>query len=107
MIKIKLLRKDLAKQRIKRLIDLAIKNYKVDKKFSMNCIRIAYNIKNKFNLDFPSYFKNLYCKNCFNLLIPPNGARIRIKTKKKNLKIITTCLNCNKLIIKEVSKFKK
>jgi hypothetical protein len=37
--------KDLARQRIKMLFDLAIKNYKYDREFSSNCIRIAYKIK--------------------------------------------------------------
>jgi len=32
------------------VFDLAIKNYKYDREFSSNCIRIAYKIKKKFNI---------------------------------------------------------
>jgi RNase P subunit RPR2 len=95
---------DMAKQRIKILLNYAIKYYKINKQFSKNCVYHAFKIKTRFNLKFPKNFRNLYCKRCFNLLLPPEGARIRIEGKGKKIKIITTCLDCGKIIRKEVER---
>lgn len=102
----KILEKDLARQRIKILLKLAIEKYDEEKYFAKNCVRIAFNIKKKFNLRFPKWFKNMYCRKCFNILKPGKSARIRIEGKKNNLKIITTCLDCGKVIRKELGKVK-
>lgn len=98
----KFIEKDLAKQRIKILLRKALENYKEDKEFSKNCVRIALRIKKKYNLKFPTWFRSLYCKNCYNLLIQGVGVRTRIKRKGKNLKIIITCLDCMRVIRKEI-----
>ena len=83
---------------------MAIIEYKSDKEFSKNCIKIATAIKRKYNLKFPSLFKNLYCKKCYNILLPDLGAKIRIIGKGRNLKIITTCLDCKRVIRKEITR---
>jgi RNase P subunit RPR2 len=38
------------------------------------------------------------------LLLPPDGARIRIEGKGKKIKIITTCLECGRVIRKEIER---
>jgi RNase P subunit RPR2 len=85
---------------------MAIAEYKSDKEFSKNCVKIANAIKRKYNLRFPSWFKSLYCKKCYNLLLPGLGAKIRIVGKGRNLKIITTCLDCKRVIRKEITRDK-
>jgi|BEDMetMinimDraft_1075159.scaffolds.fasta_scaffold02898_2 ribonuclease P protein subunit RPR2 len=98
--------KDLARQRIKMLFDLAIKNYKYDREFSSNCIRIAYKIKKKFNIRLPKNLRSLYCKKCYNLLIPPDGVKIRIHGKGKKIKIVKICNVCNRIIREELERFR-
>jgi len=97
----KLIEKDIARQRIKILINKAIENYKKDPIFSVNCIKIAFAIKKKYNLKFPYWFRSMYCKKCYHLVFQ---GKVRIRGKGKNIKIITTCPNCGKIIRKELSK---
>jgi len=86
------------------LIKRSLESFDKDPEFSRNCLKIALALKRKYNLNFPSWFKNMYCKNCLSLLIPSRGAKIRIVGKGKNIKLITTCLKCGRKIRKELVK---
>jgi|ECHnycMinimDraft_1075156.scaffolds.fasta_scaffold00364_7 ribonuclease P protein subunit RPR2 len=100
----KIKQKDLAYQRLKILIGLALKKYKEDYQFAINCIRIAIRIKRKFNLRLPENLRKLYCKSCFNLLIPPHGVKIRVHGKGAKIKIVKICTNCGRVIREEKEK---
>jgi len=53
-----------------------------------------YSTRNK--VPIPLEIKRSFCKNCNTLLVPGNNCRIRIKSGKNPLRIIT-CNNCGKV----------
>ncbi|MBO3801009.1 MAG: hypothetical protein QXS21_01105 [Thermoproteota archaeon] len=85
----------IAKKRIKNLINFVINNSEINYEDRKKVLELCLKIWKKYNLRNFSVFKRyFYCKNCKELIIPGETARIRIRGNKKKY-ITIRCLNCN------------
>lgn len=87
-----------------KLFDLALKKYKEDNQFAINCMNIAMRLKRKYNIKLPKILKNVYCKNCYSPLVPPHNVKTRIHKKGMHVKIVKICMNCGKIITNEIKR---
>jgi len=81
----------IAKERIKILMELAIKNgleNKIDR--ADRYVYLARKIGMKYNVRIPRKYKRFICKKCKRALIPGITARVRIRRGK----VVYTCLRC-------------
>lgn len=83
--------KDLAKQRIKKLMQKAKNEYKKNPERSQRYAEIAWKIKQKTNISLPKKYRQKICRKCQNYLVSGETATIRTKNKKKTIK----CKKCN------------
>jgi len=89
----KALIKDIAVQRIEKLLQLAIETYNRDPELSRKYVELAVRVKKKANVRLKKNLKLLYCKKCFTPLIPGVTSRVRIRQNRFS-HITITCLNC-------------
>lgn len=85
--------KQIAKQRIHILFDLAEKIYTFNPQLAQRYIETARKIAMSARLNLPSIHSRRICKKCNTLLIPGKNSRVRIKPRRKP-HIVITCLNC-------------
>lgn len=85
----KVLRKKVASERIKELLELSEICHD-DKTLATNSIKTAVAISKRHKIRISKNYKKKYCKKCFNVFIP--NKTVRIRTGKG--KITITCLNC-------------
>jgi len=91
--------KDLARQRIKRLFDLALKKYKDELDLANRYVEIALKISRKVRVRIPREYRLLYCRKCGSLLIPGRTSLVRVRNyRERHLSI--KCLNCGRIIRK-------
>ncbi|PTD94863.1 ribonuclease P [archaeon SCG-AAA382B04] len=83
-------KKDLAKQRIKKLLKKAQEQISKNPKRSHRYAEIAWKIKQKTETKLPKEAKLKICKKCQNYLAPNKTSRVRIHRSK----VIITCKNC-------------
>lgn len=85
--------KDLAYQRIERLIAIACSNASKDLSLAKRQAEIARRISMRYRVRMPYHIKQLFCKNCKQFIVPGINARVRIG--RSNIKAIRiTCLEC-------------
>ena len=93
--------RQIALERMYRLMDLAIENWEKHSERSLDYLKLMKKIGMKNKVKIPKELKKLYCKKCFSLLLTGKDKETRIKDKKLSLK----CKNCGK--IKEIVPEKK
>jgi len=81
----------IAKERVEKLFDQAEKAAAQGEFESANrYIKMAWNIKLKFQLRLNSYQKKLFCKKCLAFLIDGKTGKYRTENKE----LVITCQNC-------------
>ena len=86
--------KDIAKQRIKILLNLADNYMSRDKEVAERYVTLAKKIAMKNNVRIPKKWKYRFCKKCKQLLVPGVNATFRIR-KGRSPHIVIRCHNCN------------
>lgn len=85
--------KEIAKERIRLLIDHALREALYDDILANNQARLAKKIAMRMRLRLPYEIRQLYCKRCKQFILP--GISSRIRTGRSRLKAIRiTCLKC-------------
>lgn len=86
---------EIAKRRIESLVNFVINNSEIKYEDREKVLELCLKIWKKYNLrKFPVFKRYFYCKNCKEVMIPGETARVRIRGKKKKY-ITIKCLNCN------------
>jgi len=85
-------RKDIASQRIERLLELAEKCFSEDEDKSHRYAELAWKIKLKSRINIPKKWRRRICRNCKRFLKPgpKNNCKIRIYRSK----VIIKCMEC-------------
>jgi ribonuclease P protein subunit RPR2 len=86
------LKAEIARERIKILLDLAKKEFKIKPERSKRYVKLARKIGMKYNVRLTKEQKRSFCKKCNQILIPSKTSEIRIDSRKKT--IIIKCLGC-------------
>jgi len=86
--------KDLALQRISRLLEFAGKVYVVEPELADRYGELALAIARKARLRYPDFLKARVCRKCGAFLVPGITMRVRVKHKGKMKYIAVTCLKC-------------
>ncbi len=82
--------KKIARERIKKLLELADKIFKENRERAKRYIELARKISMRHNVRIPKEYRFFICKECKTLLKPGFNARFRIH----NSRIVVTCLEC-------------
>ncbi|NLE05849.1 MAG: ribonuclease P [Crenarchaeota archaeon] len=85
--------KQIAKQRINVLFELAEANYKTNPQIARRYIEIARKIAMSARLGLPTIYTRKICKKCHSFLFPGETSRVRTKSRREP-HIVITCLNC-------------
>jgi len=86
------LTKEIAKDRILRLFELAEENYKTHPDRSQRYAALARLISMRYQTRLTREQKRRICKHCYRYLVPGGNCRIRLKTGM----VLTTCLDCGR-----------
>lgn len=92
----KFLFKDIAKDRIKRLLLLAEETIHTDPDLSREYVGIAVRIGTRCRVRMPSQWKWRICKGCNTLLCPGLNCTVRIRSKRQP-HLVTRCLYCRRI----------
>tara|TARA_Y100000310_G_scaffold344954_1_gene460744 strand:+ start:1861 stop:2184 length:324 start_codon:yes stop_codon:yes gene_type:complete len=84
--------KNIAKEKIKELFDLAKIKFKEEPKVSDRYVRVARRTAMKYRLRISYELKRKFCKYCYKYLVTGKNSRVRISNGKK----IIYCLECKK-----------
>ncbi|MCK4364741.1 MAG: hypothetical protein KAW45_01685 [Thermoplasmatales archaeon] len=85
--------KIIAKNRIKKLFDMAEqKAHSANFDLANRYVNLARKISMRYLVPIPKEYKRRFCKHCYSYLLPHVTCRIRIHRNK----IIIHCNNCNK-----------
>ena len=84
--------KDLAMQRVSRLLDIALKTASEDLCLAQRQGEIARRLCLKYNLRLPYGRRMLFCKGCSRLVVPGVNCRVRLDSRRKALRLV--CLEC-------------
>ncbi len=90
----KLPKKELKKiglERIEKLLEMSKQNIEKNNDLSNRYVKLAWDIKTRYNITLPKKLKLKFCRKCKTNLIPGKNCRVRIK----NQRVIVSCLNCN------------
>lgn len=86
----KLFRKDMAKQRIEMLFNLAEEAYPRSMLLANRYVEIARNISMKCNVRLNRKERRKFCHKCYSFLVPGVNCRVRLSGKY----VVVSCLNC-------------
>ncbi|ABL77966.1 ribonuclease P protein component 4 [Thermofilum pendens] len=86
--------RDLARQRIKRLLEFAAKVYRVEPRLADRYGELSLLIAKKARLHYPDFLKARVCRKCGAFLVVGFSARVRVKNRGKMKYIAVTCLRC-------------
>ena len=96
MQRYKLIKRDIARQRIRILYNLAIKYYRLDPELSNRYVRLIQRIAKRARVKIDPSIKLFICKKCGSLLIPGVTARFRINSGRFT-HLTITCLKCGNI----------
>ncbi len=85
--------KQIAKQRIQVLFELAENICKTNPQLAQRYIEMARKIAMSARLSLPTAYTRRICKKCNSLLIPGESSRVRIKPRREP-HVVVTCLSC-------------
>ena len=80
----------IALARIDFLLNDAKKKFKENKQISSKYVKIARRIAMKYKVKFNKEQKKMFCKNCYNFLMPSVNSRVRIHKHR----VIYYCYEC-------------
>ncbi|MCC6004888.1 MAG: hypothetical protein LM590_11165 [Thermofilum sp.] len=86
--------KDLAWQRIARLLELAEKIYPVEPELANRYGELALAISKKAQMPYPDFLKAKVCRKCGAFLVPGKTMRVRVRNRGNMKYIAITCLRC-------------
>ncbi len=85
--------KEIARERVDILLDLARKTFPTDRVLSRRYIQLARRIGMKAGVRLPRRHKLFICKGCETLLVP--GLNCRVRTRAEfGTTVLITCLDC-------------
>ena len=85
--------KEIARERMEILLDLARKAFPTDRALSRRYIELARRIGMKAGVRLPKRDKLFLCKGCRSLLVP--GVNCRVRTRAEfGTTVLITCLDC-------------
>ncbi|MBS7657839.1 MAG: ribonuclease P [Candidatus Bathyarchaeia archaeon] len=90
----KIIEKEIAKERIEILFNLARKIFNFSPELANRYIQLIRKIGMKARVKIPLEYKLFICKKCNSFLVPGRNCRVRIRSEK-GTKIVFTCLNCS------------
>lgn len=93
--------REISLERMYRLMDLAIDEWKEHPKRSLDYLKLMKKIGMRNKVRVPKELKELYCKKCLNLLLEGKDKEVRVKNKE----LLVKCKKCGK--IKKVEGKKK
>lgn len=100
-------KKEIVKERIKKLFKEAKKAFRKDKKLANRYVKLARELAMKYRVKLPRELKRKFCKHCYSYLVPGENCRIRTRDNK----VIYYCMECKKYMrypyIKEQKEKKK
>lgn len=85
--------KEIARERIEILLELAKKAFPTDRALSKRYIELAHRIGMKAGVRLPKEEKAFICKACRSLLVPGVNCRVRTRTEYGTT-VLITCLDC-------------
>ena len=85
--------KQIAKQRIRILLDQAQKVYRANPELSTQYVASARRIAMAARIRLPAEFRRQTCKKCNSLFVHSLNCRVRVKQKREP-HVVVTCLNC-------------
>lgn len=86
--------KDLARQRIKWLLEMADKVYKLEPALADRYVAIAMKLAQKARIHYPPQLKARACRKCGAYLVPGRTAQVRVTSEGKTKYVIVKCLKC-------------
>jgi ribonuclease P protein subunit RPR2 len=87
--------KQIAKQRIQTLFQLAKETFYEDPALAQRYVNIARKIAMAARIRLPKKYKRQLCKHCKSFILPGVNCRVRIKQQREP-HVVITCLNCGK-----------
>lgn len=94
--------RDIAKERVRLLIDNALREALYDDILATNQARLAKKIAMRMRLRLPYDIRQLYCKRCKQFILPGISSRVRIgRSRLKAIRI--TCLKCGHIYHKVIT----
>lgn len=90
-----LLVKDIARQRIELLLEMADKIYKQYPDLAQRYVDLARKIGMKCRVRIPWWWKRRICKYCKSVLVPGVNCRVRLRTNRFP-HVVVTCLKCGR-----------
>lgn len=84
--------RDMARQRIERLFELAEQEFAEHPERSNRYVELARRISMRNRVRIPPYLKRRMCRECYSYLVPGANARTRLHGRGRY--IVTTCLEC-------------
>ncbi|HID16973.1 TPA: hypothetical protein EYP26_01615 [Candidatus Bathyarchaeota archaeon] len=88
--------KEIARERMAILFNLAKATFKLDPTLSRRYIQLMKKVGMRAKVRIPKEWKLLICKECGNLLVPGKSCRVRVRSEGGTRSVIT-CLNCGSL----------
>jgi|SRR3990170_3598751 len=85
--------KQIAKNRVRILLEQASAVHKGHPKLSSRYVETARKIAMAAKIRLPAKYKRQICKKCNSLLVVGDNCRVRIK-QKRSPHVVITCLNC-------------
>ncbi len=84
--------KDIAKERIERLFELALDAKRKGTGFENRYVEIARKIAMHYKVGIPKPLKRMYCKKCGSFIVVGNNATVR--TRASNRAVVMRCAKC-------------
>ncbi len=85
--------KDIARQRIARLLRFADEVVSINPEIARGCVEEALAIAKRCRVRIPRSWRRRICKKCHSLLKPGVNCRVRLR-KRRSPHLAITCLNC-------------
>jgi len=88
--------KEIARERIERLFELAEQVFHEDRKLANRYVELSWRIATRYNVRIPPHLKRKFCRKCLSYLVP--GASCSVRTRSKPRRLIITCFNCGHIV---------
>jgi len=88
--------KDIAKQRIRILFEMADSMFHVKPELAHRYVELARRIAMRCRVRIPRYLRRRFCHKCGKFLRPGVNARIRL-AKRRSPHVVITCFECGKI----------
>ena len=83
----------IAKERVKRLLDLSSSVFEKRPELAHRYVELAWRIKTKYNLKLSDSSKTKFCRKCRTFWVSGETCRVRLRSEGSS-RLVITCLNC-------------